>query len=457
MRLPFRITLLSFLLFASFVCARAQQTAPADLRASVAAACSAASQKQGHAASPCKLKSVERRHIVADVFEYSFLLQVGDGEHDVVGVHRVTRERANGVPHAAERAVFMVHGDLWGFDEAFMSSTLSGAVERDHSVGVFLARKGVDVWGIDLRWQQVPADTTDFAFMKDWNIGTHVADIAAALGIARTVRGATGSGGGKFALMGWSRGGVIAYAYANYETTLPAEDRQVDALIPVDIAFKLDPAHEEQRAGACVRYAAGRAQLDAGQYVSPLGAGVRTFGLLAATSPNDPSPVPGFGGLNNRQVALMVGSATHLLFAPYPPVPFYHLNAGTFDQNGLPAGLQFTKESYLFDYYQTAAPFQSSTEQVETDGLTCGEDDLPYDDHLAEISIPVLYVGAGGGFGDFGTDTLGRLGSADKTSHVVRLYGPEARPVEFGHADIYLADNAKELIWTPVYNWLASH
>ncbi|HLM57623.1 MAG TPA: hypothetical protein VK422_16065 [Pyrinomonadaceae bacterium] len=452
MRLPFRLTLLSFIVFASFVCARAQQNAPAALRASVAGACSAAAQTYGRAGSPCKLKAAERRHIVADVFEYSFQLQVGDGEHDVIGVHRVTRERANGVPHAAERAVFMVHGDLWGFDEAFMSSTLSGAVARDHSVGVFLARKGVDVWGIDLRWRQVPADTTDFAFMKDWNIGTHVGDIAAALGVARAVSGAD-----KLALMGWSRGAAIAYAYADYETTLPAEQRQVDALIPVDIAFKLDPEHEEQRAGACVRYAGGKQQLNAGQYVSPLGAGVRNFGLLAATSPNDPSPVPGFTGLNNRQVALMVGSATHLLFAPYPPVPFYHLNAGAFDQNGLPSGLQFTKEPYLFDFYQTAAPFQSSTEQVETDGLICGEDDLPYDDHLAQINVPVLYVGAGGGFGDFGTDTLSRLGSADKTSLVVRLHGPEARPVEFGHADIYLADNARELVWTPIYNWLASH
>ena len=51
-------------------------------------------------------------------------------------VVRVVRERANGVPFKSSRAVFMVHGDLWGFDEAFMSSTLSGAVARGRSVGV---------------------------------------------------------------------------------------------------------------------------------------------------------------------------------------------------------------------------------------------------------------------------------------------------------------------------------
>ncbi|HEX8352583.1 MAG TPA: hypothetical protein VF611_06785, partial [Pyrinomonadaceae bacterium] len=420
------------------------------------AACAAAKQASSLARGACGVKRVERRHIVADVFEYSFQLKVGGGEHDVIGLHRVVRERANGVPFKAGRAVFMVHGDLWGFDEAFMSSTLSGEVARERSVGVYLAQGGVDVWGIDLRWTQVPADATDFQFMKDWNLGTHVSDIAAAVAVARAVRGATGGGDGRVALLGWSRGGAIAYAYASAEAALPEQSRQVDALIPVDIAFKLDPAHEEQREAACVRYAGGSQQLQAGVYHSPLGVGVRAFGLLAATDPAGASPMPGMTGLNNRQAALLVGTATHLLFAPYPPVPSYHLEAGTFDASGLPTGLQFTPEAYLYDVYQSAAPFQSSTEQVESDGVICG-DSLPYDDHLAEINVPVYYVGAGGGFGEFGLDTLGRLGSADVSSNVVRLYGPEGRPVEYGHSDLFLADNARELVWKPLYDWIVSH
>jgi pimeloyl-ACP methyl ester carboxylesterase len=455
MRHVTRIALFSFLLFSSFVCAAAQAS-QADVRSAAAAACGAAKQSSALARSACAVKHVERRHIVADVFEYSFRLKVGDGERDVIGLHRVVRERANGVPFRAGRAVFMVHGDLWGFDEAFMSSTLSGAVARERSLGVYLAQRGVDVWGIDLRWTQVPADTTDFQFMKDWNIATHVSDVAAGVAVARAVRGATGGGDGRVALLGWSRGGTIAYAYANAEAALPEQSRQVDALIPVDIALKLDPAHEEQRAAACVRYAGGTQQLQSGVYHSPLGIGVRTFGLLAATDPSGASPLPGMTGLSNRQAALLVGSATHLLFAPYPPVPAYHLEAGTFDAAGLPTGLQFTQEAYLYDVYQSASPFQSATEQVESDGVMCG-DDLPYDDHLAAINVPVYYVGAGGGFGEFGLDTLGRLGSADVTTNVVRLYGPEGRPVEFGHSDLFLADNARELVWKPLYDWLVSH
>ena len=446
-----RIALFSFLILSSYVCAAAQ---PADVRKSAAAACAAAQQSSALARAACNVERVERRHIVADVFEYSFKLKVGAGAHDQIGLHRVVRERAGGVPFKSMRAVFMVHGDLWGFDEAFMSSTLSGAVARERSIGVYLAQNGVDVWGIDLRWTQVPADTTDFQFMKDWNVSTHVSDVAAAVSVARGVRAATGSGDGRVALLGWSRGGTIAYAYASAEAATPEQSRQVDALIPVDIAFKLNPEHEEQRTGACARYAAGQQQLAAGVYHSPQGVLVRNLGVLAATAPADASPV--VAGLNNRQAALLVGSATHVLFGPYPPVPFYHFAAGAFDANGLPSGLQLTPEAYLYDFYQTASPFQSATEQFETDGVICG-DTLPYDDNLAAINLPVYYVGAGGGFGEFGLDTLSRLGSTDVSSNVVKLYGPEGRPVEFGHSDIFLADNAKELVWKPLHDWLVTH
>ena len=154
MRLFNRIALFSFLLLSSCVCAAARQSA--DVRSAASAACAAAQQSSALARAGCGVERVERRHVVADVFEYSFKLKVGAGAHDVIGLHRVVRERASGVPFKSSRAVFMVHGDLWGFDEAFMSSTLSGAVARERSVGVYLAQNGVDVWGIDLRWTQVP-------------------------------------------------------------------------------------------------------------------------------------------------------------------------------------------------------------------------------------------------------------------------------------------------------------
>lgn len=453
-----RIAFLSFILLTSFVGSYAQaQHEKADLRRVASEACAAAKLLPALAPAVCHIDGIDRRLLVADVYQYSIRLKVGEGDNDVIKLHRVVREKAPGVPRKTGHAVFMVHGDLWGFDGAFLSSVNSGNVPREQSIAIYMATRGVDVWGIDLRWVHVPADTTDFAFMKDWNIGTHVGDIATGLGIARAVRAATGSGSGRVALMGWSRGGILAYAYANQETRLPEQLRHIDALIPVDIALKLGSQHEEQRTGACIRYNANKQLLDSGQYHSNQGVGVGTFGLLAAVAPQDMSPVPGFNSFTNSQVALLVGSATHLLFAPYPPVPFYHFNAGEFDASGIPTGLQFTRESYLYDFLKTAAPFQSFTEAVESEAMLCGEVDVPYDDHLSEITVPVLYLGAEGGFGKFGLDTLAQLGSADATSHIVQLYPAEARAIDFGHADLFLADNAQELVWNPLYNWIINH
>jgi pimeloyl-ACP methyl ester carboxylesterase len=454
-----RLALLFFLLLAPALSARAQAAPEATLRGVVSAACKSAGRSPALAPALCGLGGVERRHVSGDIFEYSFRLKVGEGEHDRITVHRVVREKRPGVPRKTDRAVLMLHGDLWGFDGAFLGSTLTGSVPREQSIAAFMAGKDVDVWGVDLRWTHVPADTTDFTFMKDWDTGTHVRDLGVALGVARAVRVFTGSGAGRLALMGWSRGGIVAYAYAGEETRLPEHLRHVGALIPVDIALKLGAQHEEQRAAACVRYAANKQLLDAGQYHSPQGVAVQTIGLLASTDAGGPSPLPGFGGLTNAQAALLVGSATHVLFGAYPPVPAYHFNAGEFDASGLPAGLQFTREAYLYDFFKAANPFQSFTEQVESEAVLCGDDqlaDLPYDDRLGEINVPVLYVGAAGGFGEFGLDTLPLLGSADVSSHVVRLRPAEARAVDFGHADIFMADDAKELVWQPVYEWLST-
>lgn len=457
MKLFIRLTLLTSLSLITLANVRAQTPAAVDQRAAAAEGCAAAARLPGFATQACAVGGLGRRHLTRDIVEYTFSLKVGAGEHDVIRLHRVVREARPGVPRAVPHSVFMVHGDIWGFDGAFLGSTLSANVPREQSIGVFLAGRGVDVWGVDLRWVQVPAGTADFGFMKNWDIRTHVGDLASAIGVARAVRGATGSGSGPVALLGWSRGGVLAYAYANAETQLPQESRQVGALIPVDVAFKFDPEHEEQRAAACRRYAASKLQYDAGQSHSPLGVLAQTLGLLAATEPNTPSPVPGFVGLTNEQAALLLTTSTHLLFAPNPPVPGYHFNAGEFNLLGLPTGLQYTREAYLYDFLQTAAPYQSFAEQVETEAVWCGDIDTPHDDHLGEINVPVFYVGAEGGFGSYGVDTLGGLGSADKSTRLVRLHSAAARAVEFGHADLFLADNARELVWAPIHNWIISH
>ncbi len=409
---------------------------------------------EGGAIEPCRMGSIERRHVFEDVFEYSYRVRVGSGAYDFITLHRVVREGAPGVPLRTPKSVFLVHGDVWGFRGAFLGSMASGAVPRQQSFAVFLARRGVDVWGIDLRWVNVPPGTTDFSFMKGWNLGLHARDVGTGLMLARGTRASEGSGGRRMVLLGWSRGATVSYAWLNEEARVPLEKRQVSGFIPVDMAYKFAPEDEALRQSACQSHATLARDQAAGLYEGgALGQALQGIGTLAILQPQSFSSLLGF---TNRQVALVTGAATFTLQSP-AIIPSYHFTGGQFDLVGIPTGLSWTRERFYFDTLLQASPYQSLGEQVDTAALWCGTGDLPYDDHLSEVIVPVLYVGGAGGMGRYGLHTLSLLGSRDVSSLVVRRFPDAARVLDYGHSDLFLADDAEATVWTPVLQWLERH
>jgi hypothetical protein len=171
---------------------------------------------------------------------------------------------------------------------------------------------------------------------------------------------------------------------------------------------------------------------------------------------------PIFPGLTNRQAALLVGEATFVLLAPNEPAPVYHFVAGTFaamPSGGLPVpnGLRYSPESAWMSLLAGAASYQPTLQLAEAELLICDHQDVPFDDHLAEVTNPVLYVGGGGGFGEYGVYTTALLGSADVTTHVVDLMPPDQRLFDFGHADLFLGTDAMALVWQPILDWLRAH
>jgi hypothetical protein len=403
----------------------------------------------------CLASAVKRRVIFGNVAEYSIEIRTGAGEHDKIGLHRVVKESAPFVAVRAAQAILLAHGDAWGFDAAFLANLATPGLSPEHAFPVFLAERGIDVWGIDFGWALVPAGTTDFSFLKNWGIGRDARDLGIALGLARLVRLAEGDGLTKIDLLGWSRGAQVGYAYVDAETLVPRLERQVKAFIPVDIFLKTnDPA---LRQAACTRAAAERALVDAGTYQNTTGTLFATLGSLALTAPAAASPI--VPGLNNRQAALLAGSATYALLPPGQVfVPFYHFAGGTFDAQGLPTGLRYTPENAWFQFEKGAsAPFEPELLIAEGDELVCNQKDLPYDDHLGRIFVPILYIGAGGGFGEFGIYTTTLLGSKDVTTRVVRLLPPDQRAFDIGHADIWNATAAPRLFWQPILDWIVGH
>jgi hypothetical protein len=394
------------------------------------------------------VSAIQRRAITAHVAEYSFTVRVGSGPYDRIGVHRVVKEIAPNVPIHTGKAVFMAHGDIWGFDGAFLSSAASPAVPDARALPAFLAENGVDVWGIDFRWTLVPAGTTDFTFLQSWGMEQDARDLGVALGVARVTRALTGSGLGKLVLLGWSRGGQTGYAYLNAETQLPPALRQVKGFIPVDIYLKTDDAGLRQ--AACDRVTAAQGAPPESQN----GVLFQTLGALAQAAPDQPTPIPLLAGLTNRQAALFAGALT---FQFVQPVPSYHFTAGTFDANGLPTGLLYTDPAAFFDFERGAAPFEPNKVVVDGDTATCDQTDVPFDDHLAQIKVPVLYVGAGGGFGEFGLYTTTLLGSTDVTTHIVHKVPAAQRLFDYGHADLFLAGDAQTQVWQPILSWVQAH
>jgi hypothetical protein len=401
----------------------------------------------------CEALNLQRRVLSGNVVEYTFDVRLGPGPYDVIGLHRVVRETAPWVPVRTHDSVFLLHGDIWGFRAAFLA-------ERARNLPVFLARNDVDVWGMDQRWVRVPAGETDFAFMEDWGFAHDIRDLYVALGVSRGVRLATGNGRGRMHLLGWSRGGMIGYAYLNAESQLPPGLRNVDGFIPVDTYFKTND--ESFRQAACRRSEAQEAAYDAGQFQNASGALVQTIATLAATNPSGASPV--FPGLTNHQAALLTGEATFVIFPPDQQiVPFYHFTGGTFAPepaaSGLPVptGLLYSSEATWMALLGGASPYQPTRQLADAELVICDEEDVVWDDHLDEITNPILYVGAGGGFGEYGIYTTTLLGSTDVTTRVVDVTPSDQRLADYGHADLFIGTEARALVWRPILNWVLAH
>jgi len=80
--------------------------------------------------------------------------------------------------------------------------------------------------------------------MKDWNLSTQINDVRTAIEFARIIRFFTRQGNDQMFILGASRGGRLAYAYANEETQLPSYERNLKGIITVDIAYQFDPCAE---------------------------------------------------------------------------------------------------------------------------------------------------------------------------------------------------------------------
>ncbi len=398
---------------------------------------------------------VSRAVISGDVFRYTFILRVGDSPNARLHITRVVRERAPFLPRATTSAVMMLHGDFATFNSNFAPTVgaPAGSAAPEGGLGVYLAKRDIDVWGVDRRWTNANVEasaTSDFAGMT---FAQELSDIGRALAFARLTRGATGSGLGRITLAGFSRGGQLAYEYVAGETQKPAATRHVAALVPIDVYAKISPADETYRQNACASAAYEKDAVANGTFDSDNSFQI-TVGTLAATAPGDITPYKDFlGEITNHDALVGFLGQTYYFFTP---TPVYHLG-GTVITDGTPKAMRFSAEPVVERWLASAPYHQALAESADGDAIWCGDAPRPVADHIADIRVPLYYLGAAGGFGDHGLYTTSLVASTDVTTHVVRQLPVAQEAEDYGHGDLLYASTAPTLAWKGLATWLSHH
>jgi len=403
----------------------------------------------------CKVK---RKKVKSRIAHYEFEVRLSDRPFDVVRLHRVVQEDRPNRPARTRGAVFMLHGASLNFEAVFLNAGTENP-DANTSISYYLASHGIDVWGLDFAWTQVPRETTDFSFMEDWGVERDMDHALAGMSIARLIRGLTGQGLGRLNLLGYSYGVGVAYGAAGRETREHPILRDIKGIIAVDQILKYDPAGddtEDLRTTVCQTAANVKAQLDAGTYHATQGVTLATVGGLATNNAEGDSPLPPpFGGNTNFQVALMIGTTPSGNGAPD-----WHFVAGDFSNSEfpVPSGLRFTDPDRWIRLISSLPPYQPNRTTYEMRACVCDEEDVSFDDYIGDIRVPILYLGAGGAFGTYGYFTSSLTDSQDITNVNVSLEpDPMKRLLDFGHGDMMLAKDAPTEVWQPLRYWLVSH
>lgn len=396
-----------------------------------------------------KFITMNREELAENVAYYTFDVRLGHDKYERVTLHRLVKENTPYRPEQTLGNIFMVHGASQNFEDIYLIGGEPNVSSQSSSV-MYLAAHGIDVWGISLGWTRVPAEETDFSFMKDWGVERDVNDVLKSMSIARVIRGITKQGFGRMNLLGFSYSVNLAYAAAGHETQEHWVKRDINGLIPIDGQLKFDPQDIGAIQQACSNADAVKSAIENGIYQNKNG--VYAFGQLAAAAPEGPSPIiPGF---TNFQAALFVGTNTYNLL----PLPnsHWHFVAGSYD-NGIPIGLAYTSSERWIRLLAEphAGPYMPQRIGLDLNTCHCNNVDSPLDDHLTDIDIPTFYIGSGGGVEAQGFYTVDQLKSQDITKYIVSL-NPEPT-LDFGHGDLFIANNADSEVWEVIRQWLLSH
>ena len=386
------------------------------------------------------ISDFSRTELGAGIAHYQFKVRMGEGEFDIVRIHRVIRESRPYHPIPTKGDVFMVHGAFAGFDRTFFSVGMeSSDINAKTSSPFYMASKNIDVWGIDMGWTMVPNDDSlDFSFMEGWGYEKDADHTLRAMRIARIVRGFTRQGCSALNLLGFSSGNTVAYAAANIETQENNKrKRHVKGIISIDNAFKALPDNADS---GCAAAMSVEAEIAGGQFQNENGGFFKLLADLALGDADADSFI--FPGFTHIQAFRFVVYGNAILG--------FHFYGGNLE------GPFYSNEMRNLRAASNYSIFMPNLLWQEIDAVNCTSMDVSFDDYLHLITVPILYIGARGGSGsEAGYYTSSLTASSDITNQLVSVNSDPL--LDFGHADMWVGDNADQLVWSNLRNWLKNH
>ncbi len=364
-----------------------------------------------------------------DVAEYKISINVGPGEYDSITLTNYVKEKSPWNTRSNKNLIILPGQAL---TEVFYSD-----------MAIYYAQKGCCVYVLDRRETNVPVTETDFSFMADWTIDECLKDTYYGVGVSRIHTALLNHKSAEIVevtAIGHSHGALILTAYEASEYDDLSSCR-VDKIIPVDIIIRYDPQYSELIENQAQEFGAISESIEGGTYNENNMAIMMQMAYLASTNPEGISPVQ--PGLTNRQLFRLMASQTYM-FKTYPYTPDYHYWSG--DLNGL----YYVDEDRLL--YVTlnggAVPYTPKSLDQYMAGLMGNVEGYEIDS--SRIDSPVLYVGLGGGFGEYGSWWYENevVKTNDEITSIIWN--------DQGHGSIALDYNSPEL-WAEINKWLENN
>lgn len=364
--------------------------------------------------------------VSGDVAEYKIKVNVGPGKYDSITLTNYVQEKSPWTTKADKNLVILPGHAL---TEKFYSD-----------MAIYYAQQGYSAYVLDRRETNIPVDETDFSFMQDWTFDEYLQDTYEGINVSRSHTALLSGKSAKsieVTAIGHSHGALLLTAYeASEYDDLPAGS--IDRAVPVDIIIKYNLKNLELIQDQAQEFASISESIESGGYNDSSMAGMMYIGYKASTEPEGHDFNLTF---TNRQFFRLMASQTYI-FSEYPYTPDYHYWSGNL------SGLYHVDENRLLNLTLTggAVPYTPKYLDQYMAGLMGNVEG--YEINSSRIDSPVLYVGLGGGFGDYGSwwyeDEVG-----ETNSRVTTISWNNQ-----GHGSLLIDRNSSEL-WALIDDWVA--